>query len=88
MESKEYLAAKHEFWNCIRMAPFSLFFSLIFAFKEWYPEMKRLKSHACAPFYLRPEDPGLSPPGPFSAAALLPGRRLFLLFLRYFPKRP
>lgn len=50
MESKEYLAAKHEFWNCIRMAPFSLFFSLffslIFAFKEWYPEMKRLKSHA------------------------------------------
>ena len=46
MESKEYLAAKHEFWNCIRMAPFSLFFSLIFAFKDWYPEMNRLKSHA------------------------------------------
>ena len=46
MESKEYLAAKHEFWNCIHMATFSLFFSLIFAFKEWYPEMKRLKSHA------------------------------------------
>ena len=46
MESKEYLAAKREFWNCIRMAPFSLCFSLIFAFKEWYPEMKRLKAHA------------------------------------------
>ena len=42
MESKEYLAAKREFWNCIRMAPFSLFF----AFTQWWPEMHRLKAHA------------------------------------------
>ena len=46
MESKEYMAAKREFWNCIRMAPFSLFFSLCFAFTQWWPEMHRLKAHA------------------------------------------
>ena len=42
MESKEYLAAKREFWNCIRMALLSLFF----AFTQWWPEMHRLKAHA------------------------------------------
>ena len=50
MESKEYLAAKREFWNCIRMAPFSLLISLLislfFAFTQWWPEMHRLKAHA------------------------------------------
>ena len=45
MESKEYLAAKREFWNCIRMAPFSLLLSLFFAFTQWWPEMHRLKTH-------------------------------------------
>lgn len=40
MKNKEYLEAKAEFWNCILMVPFTLGFSLIFAFKEWRPKMK------------------------------------------------
>ena len=43
MESKEYLAAKHEFWNCIRMAPFTVCLSLFFAFTEWLPAMRAAK---------------------------------------------
>ena len=38
MENKAYLQAKGEFWNCIRMAPFTLCTSLIFAFGEWLPK--------------------------------------------------
>lgn len=43
MENKAYLEAKAEFWNCIRMAPFTLFLSLIFAFTEWRPAMRAAK---------------------------------------------
>ncbi len=39
MENKEYVEARKEFWNCIRMAPFSLGISLIMAFKVWRPIM-------------------------------------------------
>ena len=39
MESKEYLEAKKEFWNCIIMTPICLGVSLILAFTEWKPIM-------------------------------------------------
>lgn len=39
MYSKQYLDAKKEFWNCIRMAPFTLGISLVMAFTEWKPIM-------------------------------------------------
>ena len=44
MENKAYLQAKGEFWNCIRMAPFTLCTSLIFAFGEWLPAMRAAKA--------------------------------------------
>ena len=39
MYSKKYLDAKKEFWNCIRMTPFTLGISLVMAFTEWKPIM-------------------------------------------------
>lgn len=39
MDSKEYLEARKEFWNCIRMTPFTLGISLIMAFVVWKPMM-------------------------------------------------
>lgn len=38
--SKEYLEARKEFWNCVRMAPFTLGISLVLAFTQWKPIMK------------------------------------------------
>ena len=38
------LEAKKEFWNCIRMTPFSLGISLYLAFKEWKPIMDAERS--------------------------------------------
>ena len=35
MESKEYLEAKKEFWNCIAMTIFGLGVPLYNAFREW-----------------------------------------------------
>ena len=40
MHSKAYEEAKSEFYNCLRMIPFTLGFSLYFAFHEWRPIMK------------------------------------------------
>ena len=40
MHSKAYEEAKSEFYNCLRMVPFTLGFSLYFAFHEWRPIMK------------------------------------------------
>jgi len=40
LHSKEYEDARGEFWNCIRMIPVTLGFSLILAFTEWRPRMK------------------------------------------------
>ena len=39
MNNKAYQEAKSEFWNCIRMAPFTVCLSLFFAFTEWLPAM-------------------------------------------------
>mgnify|MGYP004608389685 CR=1 FL=1 len=44
MYSETYLEAKKEFWNCIRMTPFSLGISLYLAFKEWKPIMDAERS--------------------------------------------
>lgn len=41
MKSKAYLEARQEFWNCVRMAPFTLGISLFLAFREWRPIMYR-----------------------------------------------
>ena len=38
--TKAYEEAKSEFYNCLRMVPFTLGFSLYFAFHEWRPIMK------------------------------------------------
>lgn len=40
MHSKAYEEAKREFYNCLRMVPFTLGVSLYFAFHEWKPIMK------------------------------------------------
>ena len=40
MHSKAYEEAKREFYNCLRMVPFTLGVSLYFAFHEWRPIMK------------------------------------------------
>ena len=44
MDNKAYQEAKSEFWNCIRMAPFTIFLSLYFAFKEWLPAMRAARN--------------------------------------------
>ncbi len=41
MHSKEYEEARKEFRNCILMTPVCLGVSLVLAFKEWRPIMKR-----------------------------------------------
>lgn len=43
MESKEYLEAKKEFWNCIAMTTFGLGVPLYNAFREWLPIMRAEK---------------------------------------------
>ena len=43
MESKEYLEAKKEFWNCIGMTIFGLGVPLYNAFREWLPIMRAEK---------------------------------------------
>ena len=43
MESKEYLEAKKEFWNCIAMTIFGLGVPLYNAFREWLPIMRAEK---------------------------------------------
>ena len=43
MNNKAYQEAKSEFWNCIRMAPFTVCLSLFFAFAEWLPAMRAAK---------------------------------------------
>lgn len=52
MHSKAYEEAKSEFYNCLRMIPFTLGFSLYFAFKEWRPimkqELQKERTHAAA----------------------------------------
>lgn len=48
MQSTNYEQAKKEFWNCIRMAPFTLGISLVMAFKEWKPIMNAARrSNVC-----------------------------------------
>lgn len=49
MYSKEYLEAKQEFWNCVRMAPFTLGISLFLAFKEWKPIMNAERRNQAQP---------------------------------------
>ena len=39
MPTKEYIEAKKEFWNCIRMSIFGLGVPIVIAFKEWMPIM-------------------------------------------------
>lgn len=41
MHSKEYEDAKKEFKNCLIMSPFCFFISIILAFTEWRPIMRR-----------------------------------------------
>ena len=52
MHSKAYEEAKREFYNCLRMVPFTLGFSLYFAFREWRPimkkELQKERTHAAA----------------------------------------
>ena len=43
MPTKEYIEAKMEFWNCIRMSIFGLGLPIVIAFKEWMPIMKAEK---------------------------------------------
>ena len=44
MPTKEYIEAKKEFWNCIRMSIFGLGVPIVIAFKEWWPIMKAEKA--------------------------------------------
>ena len=43
MSTKEYIEAKKEFWNCIRMSIFGLGVPIVISFKEWLPIMKAEK---------------------------------------------
>ena len=43
MPTKEYIEAKKEFWNCIRMSIFGLGVPIVIAFKEWLPIKKTEK---------------------------------------------
>ena len=43
MPTKEYIEAKKEFCNCIRMSIFGLGVPIVIAFKEWLPIMKAEK---------------------------------------------
>ena len=43
MPTKEYIEAKKEFWNCIRMSIFGLGVPIVIAFKEWLHIMKAEK---------------------------------------------
>ena len=45
MSTKEYIEAKKEFWNCIRMSIFGLGVPIVIAFKEWLPIMKAEKKN-------------------------------------------
>lgn len=44
MRSAEYIKAKKEFWNCVRMSIFGLGVPLVIAFKEWLPIMHAEKA--------------------------------------------
>jgi len=44
MRTEAYLAAKKEFFNCLVMAPITLGVSLVLAFTEWLPIMRREQS--------------------------------------------
>ncbi len=44
MPTKEYIEAKKEFWNCIRMSIFGMGVPIVIAFKEWMPIMKAEKN--------------------------------------------
>ena len=46
MYSKEYEAAKKEFYNCLRMGIFGLGVPFVLAFREWWPIMQREKKKA------------------------------------------
>ena len=46
MYSKEYEAAKKEFYNCLRMGIIGLGVPFVLAFKEWLPIMRREKQKA------------------------------------------
>ena len=48
MSTKEYIEAKKEFWNCIRMSIFGLGVPIVIAFKEWWPIMKAEKKKESA----------------------------------------
>ena len=43
MPTKEYIEAKKEFWNCIRMSIFGLGVPIVIAIREWLPIMRAEK---------------------------------------------